>query len=229
MTEAAGPAYGKIPSMPGQFITLEGIEGVGKSTNLAFIADWLRAAGIDVVVTREPGGSPLAERLRELLLHGEAEVNPLSELLLVFAARASHLDEVVRPALAAGRWVLCDRFTDATYAYQGGGRGLPDSQIATLEHLVQQGLQPQLTLLLDAPLATAARRQAERGSADRFEQEEAVFFARVRDAYLLRAAAQPQRVRVIDAAQTLAEVQASLATVLTEYLARIRATGAGFS
>jgi dTMP kinase len=136
MTTAAAPGYGKIPAMPGQFITLEGIEGVGKSTNLAFVADWLRAAGIEVVVTREPGGTPLAEQLRELLLHGAVGVSPLSELLLVFAARASHLDEVVRPALAAGRWVLCDRFTDATYAYQGGGRGLSASHIATLEHLV---------------------------------------------------------------------------------------------
>lgn len=229
MTTAAGAGCGKIAFMPGQFITLEGIEGVGKSTNLAFVADWLRASGIEVVITREPGGTPLAEQLRELLLHGEAGVSPLCELLLVFAARASHLDEVVRPALAAGRWVLCDRFTDATYAYQGGGRGLSASQIATLEHLVQQGLQPQLTLLLDAPLATAARRQAQRGSADRFEQEEAAFFARVRAAYLARAAAQPQRVRVVDAGRPLAEVQASLAAALTEHLARVRTADAAVS
>lgn len=226
MTKAAGPGCGNIIDMPGQFITLEGIEGVGKSTNLAFVADWLRAAGIDVVVTREPGGTPLAERVRELLLDGEAGISPLAELLLVFAARASHVEEVVRPALSAGRWVLCDRFTDATYAYQGGGRGLPASQIAALEHLVQQGLQPQLTLLLDAPLATASRRQAQRGSADRFEQEEAAFFARVRNAYLERAAVQPQRVRVIDAGRALAEVQASLAAALTAHLAKLRAGGA---
>jgi dTMP kinase len=225
MSTVADAGCGKIAAMPGQFITLEGIEGVGKSTNLAFVADWLRVAGIDVVITREPGGTPLAECLRELLLHGEARVSPLAELLLVFAARASHLDEVVRPALAAGRWVLCDRFTDATYAYQGGGRGLPADQIATLEGLVQQGLEPQLTLLLDAPLGTAARRQAQRGAADRFEQEQAAFFARVRDAYLARAAAHPGRVRIIDAGRPLADVQASLATALGGHLAMVRAAG----
>lgn len=223
MTAGTGAGYGKITDMPGQFITLEGIEGVGKSTNLAFIADWLRAAGIEVVVTREPGGTPLAEQLRELLLHGTARVGSLAELLLVFAARASHLEEVVRPALAAGHWVLCDRFTDATYAYQGGGRGLPPDQIALLERLVQQGLEPQLTLLLDAPLDAAARRQAGRGVADRFEQEERAFFARVRDAYLARAATAPRRMRVIDAGRPLAEVQASLAAALAAHLARVRA------
>lgn len=219
MTAGTMASYGKITAMQGQFITLEGIEGVGKSTNLAFVANWLRAAGIDVVVTREPGGTALAERLRELLLHGEAAVSPLAELLLVFAARASHLEEVIRPALAAGRWVLCDRFTDATFAYQGGGRGLPAEQIAALEQLVQQGLSPRLTLLLDAPLATAASRQAQRGAADRFEQEKAEFFTRVRAAYLERARAEPGRVRVIDAARPLEQVQASLAAVLGEHLA----------
>jgi len=218
MSGAMNSSCGKIHSMRGRFITLEGVEGVGKSTNLDFVAARLRAAGHDVLVTREPGGTPLAEAIRSLLLDNAQQVNPLAELLLIFAARASHLDEVIRPALAAGRWVLCDRFTDASYAYQSAGRGLPEQSVTALKTLVQGELQPDLTLLLDAPLATAEARQQERGAADRFEQESRDFFQRVRAGYLHIAATEAERVRVVDASRDLAEVQRSLATILAETL-----------
>ncbi len=202
----------------GRFITLEGGEGVGKSTNLAFVAERLRAAGIEVVATREPGGTRVAEAIRDVLLavHDEP-MSELTELLLVFAARAQHLDRVIEPALARGAWVLCDRFTDATYAYQGGGRGLGRDKIAALETLVQRGLEPDLTLYLDLSLDAAEARLGDR-ERDRFEREDRAFFQRVRDAYLERAAG-AARFRIIDADAGLEEVQRRLARVLDGYLA----------
>lgn len=201
--------------MTARFITLEGGEGAGKSTNLAFVQSHLRARGIPFITTREPGGTPLAEEIRQLLLVPREEVmSEPTELLLVFAARAQHLETVIRPALAAGQWVLCDRFTDATYAYQGGGRGLSVAHIAALESWVQQGLQPDITLLLDVPVEVGAMRVQARGETDRFEREQRAFFERVRQAYLDRAAQFPERFRVIDAGQPLEAVQASLAVAL---------------
>jgi dTMP kinase len=190
--------------MRGRFITIEGGEGVGKSTQLAALQEWLGSTGLDVVFTREPGGTPRAERIRELLLHTTDEpMPPVSELLLMFAARASHIENVIRPALARGAWVICDRFTDATYAYQGGGRGMDVKQIEMLEGLVQRDLRPDLTLLLDAPLdLTSLRAQARNsatGTVDRFEREQRGFFERVRNAYLERARRFPDRIAVIDA------------------------------
>ncbi|MDJ0929202.1 MAG: dTMP kinase [Gammaproteobacteria bacterium] len=201
--------------MPGRFVTVEGIEGVGKSTNLAFIADRLRGLGHDVVITREPGGTPLAEAIRAVLLDAApGDMPPITELLLMFAARAAHLAQLIQPALDAGRWVLCDRFTDATFAYQGGGRGLDPAAIAALEQLVQQELRPDLTFLLDAtPEATAARR-SDRGTNDRFEQEDLEFFRRVRQVYLARADAEPQRFRIVDASRELQQVQRDLADII---------------
>jgi dTMP kinase len=200
----------------GRFITVEGGEGAGKSTCLAFIRDRLEAAGHRVVVTREPGGTPLAESIRELLLgHHTDGMSDDCELLLVFAARADHLARVIRPALERGDWVLSDRFTDATYAYQGGGRGLDAGRIAELERLVQGDLRPDLTLLLDLPVATGLARAAGRAEApDRFESEAAAFFERVRATYRERAACEPERIRVVDAGRPLEAVTASLAEVL---------------
>ncbi|WP_137886920.1 dTMP kinase [Pseudomonas sp. 2FE] len=205
--------------MTGLFITLEGPEGAGKSTNREYLAERLRAQGIDVLLSREPGGTPLAERIRELLLASSAE--PMAadtELLLVFAARAQHLAEVIRPALARGAVVLCDRFTDATYAYQGGGRGLSEARIAVLESFVQGELRPDLTLIFDLPVEVGLARAAARGRLDRFEQEGRDFFESVRQAYLRRATAEPARYRVVDAAQSLVEVQQSLDALLPELL-----------
>lgn len=204
----------------GMFITLEGVEGAGKSSNVPFIRDWCERHGHPVVVTREPGGTPLGEEIRGLLLHKQdLAVSHDAETLLMFAARAQHLHAVIVPALTAGHVVLCDRFTDATYAYQGGGRRLPVSRIRTLEQWVQQGLQPDLTLLFDLPVELGLERANRRSSADRFEQEHRDFFARVREAYLARAGQEPQRIRVIDAARELPEVQAAVARVLQEVLA----------
>ncbi|RMF99263.1 MAG: dTMP kinase [Gammaproteobacteria bacterium] len=203
--------------MRGRLITIEGIEGVGKSTNLAFVADRLRAAGCEVLVTREPGGTPVAERIRGLLL-GAERLAAMTELLLMFAARAEHLEQSIRPALAAGRWVLCDRFTDASYAYQGAGRGLGAAPVATLERLVQGDLRPDLTILLDAPPEATLARRAERGENDRFEREALAFFRRVRQGYLDRAAAEPARFRVIDARLALPEVQLALANVIETFI-----------
>ena len=209
----------------GRFITLEGGEGVGKSTNLAWVAEHLEARGLEVVRTREPGGTPRAEAIRGLLLDPASD-EPLdddAELLLVFAARAQHLARVVRPALERGAWVVCDRFTDATFAYQGGGRGIPAERIAELEAFVQQGLQPDLTLLLDMPMAAAQRRLEGRleqngGQRDRFERERGEFFEAVRQAYLARAAAAPARIAVVDADRPLADVQAELGRLLDAHL-----------
>jgi dTMP kinase len=207
----------------GLFITLEGPEGAGKSTNREYLAEHLRAQGLDVVLSREPGGTPLAERIRELLLAPSDE--PMAadtELLLVFAARAQHLAQVIRPALARGAVVLCDRFTDATYAYQGGGRGLSQERIATLESFVQGELRPDLTLIFDLPVEVGLARASARGRLDRFEQEGRAFFDAVRHAYLQRADANPQRYRVVNAAQSLAEVQVQLDGLLPELLERAR-------
>jgi dTMP kinase len=201
------------------FITLEGPEGAGKSTNREYLAERLRAAGIEVLLTREPGGTPLAERIREVLLTpGDEVMNPDTELLLVFAARAQHLAEVVRPALARGAVVLCDRFTDSTYAYQGGGRGLSVERIATLEQFVQGELRPDLTLVFDLPVEVGLARASARGRLDRFELEGRVFFDAVRQAYLKRAAADPARYLLVDAAQPLSQVQQALDVLLPKLL-----------
>ncbi|HWD31671.1 dTMP kinase [Pseudomonas caricapapayae] len=209
--------------MSGLFITLEGPEGAGKSTNREYLAEHLRAQGVDVVLTREPGGTPLAERIRELLLApSDEKMDADTELLLVFAARAQHLAEVIRPALARGAVVLCDRFTDATYAYQGGGRGLSLERIATLEQFVQGDLRPDLTLVFDLPVEIGLSRAAARGRLDRFEQEGQAFFEAVRQAYLARAQAAPQQYTLIDASQSLVQVQQALDVLLPQILERCR-------
>ena len=205
--------------MPGMFITVEGIEGVGKTTNMEYLQQIITAAGKELVVTREPGGTPLGEAIRGLLLDPQYKgMDPDCELQLMFAARAEHLDKVIRPAIAAGRWVLCDRFTDATYAYQGGGRGLDTGKIAALEQLVQGDFRPDLTLLLDVPVEVGLARAGNRSAPDRFEQEKVDFFERVRLAYLDMAASHDGRYRVIDAGRSLARVQEQLAEVLREFL-----------
>lgn len=206
----------------GRFITVEGGEGVGKTTNLDFIEASLRAQGRDVVRTREPGGTPLAESVRELLLTPrEEQVSDLTELLLVFAARAQHLEQVIKPALAAGKWVLCDRFTDATYAYQGAGRGMDMSAITILEQLVQQTLRPDLTLLLDVPVEIGMARASARSAPDRFESEQLQFFEAVRNLYLQRAEAEPDRFAVIDASPELPLVQQQILDVLQRFGASV--------
>ena len=208
----------------GRFISLEGGEGVGKSSNMAFIVDWLTEAKIPFIQTREPGGTPLAEEVRELLLRPRDEsIAELRELLLVFAARAQHLETIIEPALTAGTWVLCDRFTDATFAYQGYGRGLSLQTITQLQQLVQGNRSPDLTLLLDASVDIGMARAGERGELDRFEQEQHSFFERVRTGYLHLAEAEPARFRVIDAAQPLAAVQRDIDTVLQRFLSDIGA------
>lgn len=195
----------------GRFITLEGGEGVGKSTNLAFIHDQLIARGYTVVLTREPGGTPLAEKLRTLLLEKSAEAMcDLTELLLIFAARAQHLEQVIQPALSRGDWVLCDRFTDATYAYQGYGRGMDKGLIAQLEQLVHPALCPDLTLLLDIDIDVGLARARERGELDRIESEQRQFFEAVRRGYLSLAEQDPQRFAVIDASPRLDQVQMAI-------------------
>lgn len=204
----------------GLFITVEGGEGVGKSTNIAFIRRQLEAAGVELVVTREPGGTPLGEELRTVLLAvRDGGISAMAELLLIFAARAQHIEEVIEPALAAGRWVLCDRFTDATYAYQCGGRGLDREAVATLEALVQGTLLPDCTLLLDAPVDTGMNRIRERGEPDRFEREELAFFERVRASYHQLATDSSGRYRIIDASQPLEAVQRQLLQVCDELVA----------
>jgi len=207
----------------GLFITLEGPEGAGKTTNREYLAARLREQGVDVVLSREPGGTPMAERIRELLLEpGDEAMATDTELLLMFAARAQHLAQVILPALARGAVVICDRFTDATYAYQGGGRGLPMERIATLEAFVQQGLRPDLTLIFDLPVEVGLSRAAARGRLDRFEREGRDFFEAVRQTYLDRAAAQPERYRLLDAGQPLDAVQRALDGLLPGILDRCR-------
>jgi len=197
----------------GKFLTLEGVDGAGKSTHLDWIAGRLAAAGKKVVVTREPGGTPLGEELRKLLLAQSMHLE--TEALLMFAARREHLDKLILPALAAGNWVLSDRFTDATYAYQGGGRGLNPERIETLENWVQQGLQPDLTLVFDLSVEEARRRRsAATALPDRFEREDQDFFARVRAVYLARAQRYPERIRLIDASQTVENIRKSLEQVI---------------
>jgi len=204
--------------MKGKFITVEGIEGVGKTTNIDFIHQQLQAAGRDVVLTREPGGTPLAEAIRGLLLDpAYTGMDSTCELQLMFAARAEHLAKVVWPALEQGQWVLCDRFTDATYAYQGGGRGIDGGVIARLEELVQGDFRPDLTLLLDVPVEIGLARASKRGALDRFEQEKVAFFERVRNAYLEMAQRNPDRYRVIDASLPLNDVQNQIAAILSTY------------
>ena len=203
----------------GLFITVEGGEGAGKTTQIAFIRRWLQQAGRDVLVTREPGGTDLGERIRHLLLHArEIEIDADSELLLIFAARAEHLGKLIRPALGRGTTVLCDRFTDATYAYQGAGRGIARERIASMESWVQGSLRPDLTILLDLPVEIGLERAGKRGLLDRFEQEDRAFFERVRQCYRELAAREPVRVRVIDAARTAAHVQHDISTILDEVI-----------
>jgi dTMP kinase len=207
-----------MSGLAGRFVTVEGIEGVGKSTQIARISKALTERGIEHVLTREPGGTPLAERIRALVLEAGNEAPcATAELLLMFAARSQHLEQLIEPNLKAHRWVLCDRFTDATYAYQGGGRGLSFESIAQLERLVQGSRRPDMTVLLDAPvvlsLGRAGKRNASAG-ADRFEAERAEFFERVRQAYLERAAAEPQRIKVVDAAPPAEQVSARILELL---------------
>ena len=195
--------------MRGAFITLEGIDGAGKSSHVGWIAERLRRPGREVVVTREPGGTPAGEKLRDLLLHDPMDVG--TETLLVFAARQEHLARIIRPALERGSWVVCDRFTDASFAYQGGGRGFPTRKLETLEEWVQDGLQPDLTLFFDVPVSIGqARLKAAQAVYDRFEREDTGFHERVRAVYLKRAERFPRRFRVIDASRSLPEVRKSL-------------------
>lgn len=211
---AAGDSAGGRGVGRGRFLTLEGIDGAGKSTHLAWLADRLRALGHEVVVTREPGGTPLGERLRTLIL--DEPMDPDTETLLVFAARAEHLARVIRPALARGAWVLSDRFTDATFAYQGGGRGIPAPRLRVLETWVQRDLQPDLTFFFDVPVALGQARLAAAGATlDRFERERAAFHERVRAAYLERARADPGRIRVIDASQSVSVVEKLLENIIS--------------
>jgi dTMP kinase len=197
--------------MKGKFITLEGIDGAGKSTHLNWLADWARAQGHQVVVTREPGGTPLGEMLRDMLLGQHMHIE--TETLLMFAARREHIDKVIRPAMEQGHWVISDRFTDATFAYQGGGRGIAREKLELLEQWVQGGLQPDLTLLFDVPLEVSRARLSLNPALDRFEQEKQDFFERVRAAYLERAQVFPQRIRVVNSTRSVADIRAELETV----------------
>lgn len=207
--------------MQGKFITLEGGEGVGKSTNLGFIKQQLEIEGLTVVSTREPGGTVLAEKIRALLLEkGNESVSEKAELLLMFAARAQHIDHVIQPALNRGDWVLCDRFTDATYAYQGGGRSMDVGHIAWLENMVQGVLRPDLTLLLDTPIRVGMARVNKRGKLDRFESEKMVFFESVRKTYLQRAKENPKRIKIVHADKPLSDVQADICIEIQKLMAK---------
>jgi dTMP kinase len=206
-----GAALG-ILTVAGFFITLEGVDGAGKSSHLDWLGDWFRRRGRTVRMTREPGGTPVGERLRDIVLH-EA-MHPDTEALVMFAARREHLDRVIRPALAAGEVVISDRFTDASFAYQCGGRGLAEARLEVLEDWVQEGLQPHLTLLFDVPTEVASARLANAREPDRFEREQADFHRRVRDAYLARARRHGERIRLIDGSRSLEEVRRQLAVVL---------------
>jgi len=203
----------------GKFITVEGQDGAGKSTNITSVLDCLESAGIDVVVTREPGGTPFGEKLRNVVLGSQdTDFGDMAELLLIFAARAQHIVEVIEPALADGKWVLCDRFTDATFAYQGGGRGISLDKIRTLEQLVQDDLQPDLTILLDLPVEIGVKRAGQRSAPDRFERQQDEFKARVRSAYLNRAEVFNERFRLIDASKSLEEVQGQVVKVMSDFI-----------
>ena len=202
--------------MQARFITLDGIDGAGKSTNLAFIRQWFEQRQLPVLFTREPGGTPVGEVLRELLLNPNTQASLRTETLLMFAARQQHLEDVILPALQNGTHVVSDRFTDATFAYQGGGRGVPLADIETLENWVQGNLRPDLTILLDVPLDISMIRISQAREKDRFEQEQAVFFTRVRQTYLSRAAAAPERYAVIDSNRELSEVRISIESTLNQ-------------
>lgn len=198
------------------FITLEGIDGAGKTTHLQWIADYLQARGVQVVVTREPGGTPLGEALRDLLLHQSMDID--TEALLMFAARREHITQVIQPALQRGAWVLSDRFTDASFAYQCGGRGIAEARLSILENWVQQGLQPDLTVLFDVDVDVAHERVRGHSNPDRFEQEQLTFFDRVRSMYLHRAAQYPARFRIVRTDQSIVEIRVALSTMLTTLL-----------
>ena len=205
--------------MPGRFVTVEGLEGAGKTTCLEYVRDWLRRRSIEPVMTREPGGTALGEDVRSLLLsHRHDGMSAEAETLLVFAARAEHLAKVIRPALTAGSWVVCDRFTDATYAYQGGGRRLGAERIATLEQWTQGELRPDLTLFLDVSIDQGLERAAQRGELDRFESEKRDFFHCTRNAYLALCEQEPERIKRLDASQSIEGVQAALDRVLEEFM-----------
>ncbi|MYM28396.1 dTMP kinase [Duganella sp. CY15W] len=195
-----------------KFITFEGIDGAGKSTHIAFVSDYIKARGIELVSSREPGGTPLGEKLREIVLHEKMHLE--TEALLVFASRREHLAQVIQPALARGAWVISDRFTDSTFAYQGGGRGTSLAKLEVLEQWVHPDVQPDLTLLFDVPLEVARARLDATRELDKFEQEKADFFAATRNEYLRRAAQFPQRFRVIDSTQSIAEIQQQIAVIL---------------
>ena len=211
----------------GFFITIEGIEGVGKSTSINTIKGYLTQKKIDFIITREPGGTLLAEKIRDLLLevNNDEKLSELSELLLIFASRAQHLEKLIKPALTKGKWVICDRFTDATYAYQGEGRGLDWGKISQLEELVQEHLRPDLTIILDLDPRLGLERAKGRGELDRFEQEKMEFFTKVRTAYLKIAAADPERCIVIDASSELAEVSELLLNALDNKLTQLLRNG----
>ncbi len=196
-----------------KFITFEGVDGAGKSTHLAWFADTLRERGMDVLVTREPGGTPLGERLREILLSQPMLAE--TEALLMFAARLEHIEQVIRPALRRGTWVVSDRFSDASFAYQGGGRGVPLAKLEQLERWVHEGFQPDLTLLFDIPVEVARQRLSNNATLDRFEQEQGTFFEKVRQAYLERSRKHPQRYALIDASQTPDGVKATLEKIIS--------------
>ena len=205
--------------MRGRFITIEGTEGVGKTTNIEYIKQWLDTNHISFVSTREPGGTPLAEEIRELLLaNREEKVCSKAELLMMFAGRAQHIDQVIEPQLAAGNWVLCDRFTEAPYAYQGAGREMGNELIASLETMVHASMRPDLTLVLDVPVELGLERAGKRSEPDRFELEKTDFFNRVRNAYLSMAEQNPQRYKIIDASKTLEVVQQQIAYTLNNFL-----------
>ncbi len=219
-TCAVAAAFRYAESVRGRFITFEGVEGVGKSTQIARAAEHLRKRGIEPIVTREPGGTVLAERLRALVLEpGHGPVGPSAELLIMFAARASHVAEVIRPSLAEGRTVLCDRFTDATEAYQGGGRGVNSAWIRELARIAHPRLSPDLTLVFDAPAEVADARLSGRGAnQDRIESEDAAFFERVRKAYVAIAVREPERVKIVDATRPEAEVAAAVARLIDDVM-----------
>ena len=203
----------------GMFITLEGTEGVGKTTNIQYISEWLTARDIKHVVTREPGGTPLSEDIRSLLLGSQTEeIMPMTELFLVFASRTQHLEQLIKPSLANATWVLCDRFTDASYAYQGAGRGISNTTIECLESITQQKMQPDLTIIFDLPVVDGIRRARGRSAPDRFEQEDLSFFDRVRENYLLRAKRFSERCKIIDASKPLKDVQAELNKILLKFM-----------
>jgi dTMP kinase len=210
--------------MPGLFITLEGIEGVGKSTCIRYLSGYLKKHGLPFIVTREPGGTPFAEEIRNLLLHHHADepIHHDTELLLLFASRAQHVSEVILPALAQGKWVLCDRFTDASYAYQGGGRRVDQKRIQILENWVQEDFRPDMVLLLDAPVKKALYRTKRRKQLDRIEREEISFFRRARNAYLARAEKYPRRYRIVDASKPLSVVKRALQEVINPLISKAK-------